>query len=247
MWWKKYFNFWNEIQSSVKTDDITKREVDFIEDYVLGFDKSLHILDVPCGQGRVCLELGKRGYKAKGIEYNKASVLYGKEQIKTLGLEKKVSIVNGDMRKLKYNQKFDVVLCLYNSFGYFPEEENEQFLKGVADALKPGGLFLLDNHILESILPNFSPRSVWRAGKYFIIEDRIFDHTDTCMKGNWQIGLDDEYQYYQTVVRFYSYKELTKILKKYGFVDFETYSDYKANPFETGDDALLLVAKKGSK
>lgn len=45
---------------------------------------------------------------------------------------------------LDFKNKFDIVLLLFTSFGYFSDEENFRVLKNVYAALKPSGHFVLD-------------------------------------------------------------------------------------------------------
>ncbi len=60
-WWKKIFNatYLKTDADVVQDKNITKREVDVILDY-LKPDKSDHILDLACGQGRHLQELENR-------------------------------------------------------------------------------------------------------------------------------------------------------------------------------------------
>jgi SAM-dependent methyltransferase len=51
----------------------------------------------------------------------------------------------GDMRDLSAHAgAFDVVLCLWQSFGSFDEATNRAVLAGMAACLRPGGRLILD-------------------------------------------------------------------------------------------------------
>jgi cyclopropane fatty-acyl-phospholipid synthase-like methyltransferase len=65
-WWESYFSgLWLDIPRQAKPEEQTRAEADFIE-------KALHltaeaaVLDVPCGEGRLSLELGSRGHWVHG-------------------------------------------------------------------------------------------------------------------------------------------------------------------------------------
>src|SRR6266436_7171004 len=45
----------------------TKAEADFLVK-VLGCDEGASLLDVPCGNGRLSLELARRGYRVTGVD-----------------------------------------------------------------------------------------------------------------------------------------------------------------------------------
>lgn len=66
-WWK---NFWTgpalEQQRSVKPEQ-TRAEADFIEK-MLCLPLQSKILDIPCGEGRLSIELAARSYQVTGVD-----------------------------------------------------------------------------------------------------------------------------------------------------------------------------------
>ena len=67
-WWKNFFygvalDLWRQ----AVTDEHTRHEADFIES-VLQLAPSANVLDVPCGNGRIALELASRGYRMTGVD-----------------------------------------------------------------------------------------------------------------------------------------------------------------------------------
>lgn len=54
--------------------------------------------------------------------------------------------------------KFDVILNLFSSFGFFKmERENKKVLKAFVQALKPGGKIVIQTINRECVLKNFIP------------------------------------------------------------------------------------------
>ncbi|HPZ08155.1 MAG TPA: class I SAM-dependent methyltransferase [Candidatus Eremiobacteraeota bacterium] len=71
-----YDNFFDEnyIKTCAHLDrERTARDVNFILK-VLEISHNDLILDIPCGFGRHCIELTKRGYKVAGMEYNMCQI-----------------------------------------------------------------------------------------------------------------------------------------------------------------------------
>ena len=52
--------------------------------------------------------------------------------------------VQGDLRELPFDGRFDAVLNWFTSFGYFDDEGNRRVLEGFHRALRPGGTLLLE-------------------------------------------------------------------------------------------------------
>lgn len=241
-WWIDYFESWTDIQPSIKTKETTTIEVDFIHQ-ILEDCQCKTVLDVPCGEGRIAIELAKRGFETYGLEFNQKAIDIGLSNVKNTNLP--VSLAQGDMRTMTFDKEFDSVICIFNSFGYFEEAENEQFIKQVSKALKVGGYFLMDTHVLETLLPVITPKASWQAGEYMIVEKRLFDYSCSRLKGRWVIMHDEkDPKIYESSVRIYSYLELTRLLKKYGFDNFEPYGDFDGKLFDMGDEGLLLLAQK---
>ncbi|MGB9810639.1 MAG: methyltransferase domain-containing protein, partial [Dictyoglomus turgidum] len=119
------------------TPERTRKEVDFLES-TLAIKRGYLILDLGCGFGRHTLELGKRGYRAIGIDRSEDLIEIAKEEAK----KEKVFNVEfyimeyKDIEKLGY--KFDVVFSLYTSFGLSTYEEDKEAIEKVYNILKKG-------------------------------------------------------------------------------------------------------------
>ena len=52
------------------------------------------------------------------------------------------------MRRIPFEGEFDAVINMFTAFGYLEsEEEDQEVLRQVYKALKPGGVFLLEMYI----------------------------------------------------------------------------------------------------
>ena len=102
--------------------------------------KYRRILDVACGVGRHHRYLRDAGFNVYGIDANRS--LIEEARRRNPGFEECYEVA--DMRELKYRGEFDVVLNWYTSFGYFSDEENRLVLRNFYEALKPGGLLIMD-------------------------------------------------------------------------------------------------------
>ena len=107
---------------------------------ILSPNKEAYFLDLYCGKGRHSILLNKMGYKVDGIDLSKNSI----EQ----ALREKRNNLNffvKDMKQINEHSKYDYILNLFTSFGYFNDtKDNHLVINGVTKALKKDGLFVID-------------------------------------------------------------------------------------------------------
>src|SRR5215470_15286838 len=67
-WWKHFFHgIALDLWRAAMTQEATQGEADVIQK-LLALPSGACILDVPCGNGRHCLELAARGYALTGLD-----------------------------------------------------------------------------------------------------------------------------------------------------------------------------------
>ncbi|MGI8950359.1 MAG: class I SAM-dependent methyltransferase [Chitinophagaceae bacterium] len=174
-WWRYIFNsLYIKTDADVVDDDnITKHEIDlFLK--IINADKSAHILDVCCGQGRHSFELYKRNFtNVEGLDRSRYLISKAKNINKRNGFS--VKFKEGDARSLPYAENsFDVVMLLGNSFGYFESADDDlKVLKSISKILKPNGKLLIDVADGDFLKQNFQPRSwEWIDKKHFVCRER---------------------------------------------------------------------------
>lgn len=68
------------------------------------------IIDIGSGDGRIVIELAKKGYTVSGIEINPFLYLFSNLRIKLLGLKEKAHVYHGNFRDFDYTG-YTLVLC----------------------------------------------------------------------------------------------------------------------------------------
>ncbi|MEZ4886239.1 MAG: class I SAM-dependent methyltransferase [Chitinophagales bacterium] len=244
-WWKDYFlDAWPKIQHFIKGEENTYLETNYIEG-ILEEKKYKHILDVPCGTGRIALELAERGYTTCGLDFNKKNIEEAQKSSVQKELPQQTEWICGDMREIPFKNTFDAAVCIFGSFGYFDDIDNRKFLQSVYDSLKPGGSFLLETHTLETMLPIFTHQDFWRFEDCWVLDERNFNIPESRIESTWTTIQDGGQQLqHKSSVRIYSYRELTTLLKSVGFKHFSAEGSFEAEEFELGAERLLLLAEK---
>jgi len=242
-WWENFFHgvaldFWRAAIPA----ELTSAEADFLAKQ-LQLTKPAKVLDVPCGNGRIAIELAKRGFALTGIDIAREFI----DEAQSSSLQAGVAIDwrNQDMRDLPWSGDFDGAFCFGNSFGYLDDEANADFLKAVSRALKPGGRFILDAPaIAECMLPNFQPsRSIELAGIKVDIEHR-YDHEQGRMFNDFTFSRDGVVDRRPSSQRTYTYRELIELLRAASLETTAAYGSLTEEPFNLGAHRLLLVSQK---
>lgn len=118
------------------------KEMQSIESLCGSFD-GLKVLDAGCGRGRHAMEIARSCPHAEihGIDFSETNIESAKGKIGNLD---NVSFEVCDLREYHPEERYDVILCLYDVIGSLPEEEdNRRILENLASSCKTDGLLVL--------------------------------------------------------------------------------------------------------
>ncbi len=127
------------------------------------------LLDLACGTGRHARLLAGQGYQVLGVDRNvqalRAAQAHAVDNLRFL---------QHDMRDLAaLPGRFDGVICLWQSFGYFDAPTNEAILRTISDKLIPGGRSILDLYHRDFFERNQGRREFEMGGKTVIEEKHM--------------------------------------------------------------------------
>ncbi len=214
---------------------------------LLKLKKNFSILDVPCGYGRHTIELAKRNFKVTGSDLNSFHLRIAKKEAAKQNL--KIKFYKEDMRKLNHKVKFDALINMFYSFGFFAtDKENLLVLEKFYEALKPGGKFLMHTdvnipRILSGKYKKNETRNLPNAKQLQII-DRYNPKTKR-VKGIWIITSKDKHKTKKTYsVRVYQKEEFIKMCLRAGFKKCRAYSNWNGTPYSKNSEEIIFVATK---
>lgn len=242
-WWKDFFTGLTiDLWRAAITEEQTRAEADFLKK-TLQLTPQSKALDVPCGNGRLSLELGAHGFQLTGVDISHGFL----EEARSTAVKRqlKISFEQREMRDLPWEKEFDGAFCFGNSFGFLDDNGNANFLKAIYRILTPGRRFVLDAaSVAENVLPKIQNRTEVQIGDILFREENQYDH----VMGR----LDTEYTFirHSTVEkrfgshRIYTYRELCHLLEAAGFIILEAYGSLTQEPFKFGSTGLFFVAMK---
>ena len=245
-WWESFFSgLCLGYVRHIRDEEQTRAEMAFIH-AALGLPQRARVLDVPCGAGRLALELAAWGYEVTGIDQSAGLIDAARDD--AAGHDLQIDFRHGDMRDLPDEAGYDGAVCFWNSFGYFDDAGNLEFLRAVSRSLNPGGRLVLDTPLMETLLHGIAdePRIWTEAGDLLALEERGFDYERGRLESTWTFIRDGEREVREMSIRLYTYRELVTVLERAGFGEHQPYSSLEFEPFELGAPWLYLVTTKVS-
>lgn len=236
----------------------TTAEADFLTEAVK-CDAGAHLLDVPCGNGRLSLELARRGYRVTGVDMSTEFLEEARANLLTLSLNDgnptgnalktnlpmQVDFLLGDMREIEGEAIYDGAFCFGNSFGYLEYADMESFLNRVAQTLKPGARFVIETGMAaESILPKFEERTWYQIADILMTVEHRYQAEESCVDTDYTFVLDGKSETRSAKHWVYTTGEIRRMLERAGFVVLNLYGSVDCQPYKLGARDLVLVAQR---
>jgi 2-polyprenyl-3-methyl-5-hydroxy-6-metoxy-1,4-benzoquinol methylase len=208
-----------------------------------GLQPGARILDVPCGGGRLALELASLGHRVTGVDLASDLVGAAEAAARERGLE--ADFETGDMRGIPWAAKFDAVVCFGNSFPYFDDEGNEAFLRAAARALRPSGRLVLNVPTLaEAIFPHLVACSWHEVGDILMLRKASHDPGTGQIVTEYTFIRGDVVEKKAAVYRVYTYREMVRMLRDAGFAAVEGFGSMAGEPFQLGSRNCYIRATR---
>jgi 2-polyprenyl-3-methyl-5-hydroxy-6-metoxy-1,4-benzoquinol methylase len=197
------------------------------------------LFDLCCGMGRHAISLAELGYQVTGLDLSQALLAEAK---KWPGAEH-VRWVCGDMREVAFAGKFDAVVNLFTSFGYFESDvENKQVLAHIRAALKPGGKWLVDFLNAEYVVDHLVPVSERVQDGYAIRETRSIE-ANSVVKHIALTRPDGTKAEYWERVKLYDLAWFEQACAEVGLAIEAVYGNYDQTSVGESSPRLILMGK----
>ncbi|TWF37247.1 methyltransferase family protein [Chitinophaga polysaccharea] len=241
LWFKDWFNSpYYHLLYSHRDDREAAAFIDKLLTY-LHPAADAEMLDVACGKGRHAKYLADKGYNVTGIDLSIESINVAKK------LENDhLSFFQHDMRLPFWVNYFDVVFNFFTSFGYFDSQrDNDNALRTLKNAMKPGGRLVLDYLNSEYVAAHLVTDEVKEdEGVVFDIHRELNDH-----KFMKQINILDKVKMrraaYTESVNAFTRADFERMFVKQGLQITEIFGDYHFNSYDAQrSPRLIIVATK---
>lgn len=204
-----------------------------------------NILDLGCGPGRHCLALAKKDYLVTGVDSSHFLLSKARDNSQSLP----INYIQDDMLTYSNPNEFDLIINMFNSFGYFDSpEENQQVLNNAFLNLKDNGTLIIDTVGKETLARTIEPVHLTEyANGDLRIERPLLINDLQVFSNEWVLVSGDKafkrsYQHY-----VYTPMELTRMCKDAGFRDVQCYGSLSGDDYDLGSERLVIVAVKNEK
>jgi 2-polyprenyl-3-methyl-5-hydroxy-6-metoxy-1,4-benzoquinol methylase len=230
------------------------QQCDFIEDALSrrGVINGGRILDAGCGIGSHAIELARRGYIISGIDLSPQFIM--EAQRRTGDTPLPVTFDVGDILDLPAATASDAVLCRGVLNDLLDEVSRRAAFRSFANALRLGGVLILDVREWEATLrrktlePVFEKAVETPHGHLTFRSVTRLEHQTRRLLVSEQHTLQtqgvEKVSTYEFSMRCWTREELQEHLRKAGFATFEYFGAYDRVVPAGASDRMVCVASK---
>ena len=205
--------------------------------HYLNLPEDAKILDLACGKGRHSIYLNEMGFDVTGVDLSENSIAEAKKFS-----NEKLHFAVHDMRETCPN-KYDAILNLFTSFGYFEhEEDNFKTLKAIHESLTEYGFAVIDFMNVYTVIENLVAEEVKTVeGIDFHIKRSVVD--GYILK---EIDFEDNGQTFHFIekVRALTLEDFEQMMEEAGIYLLDTFGDYKLKKFHKKESERLIMLFK---
>jgi SAM-dependent methyltransferase len=238
-WFSEWFNspYYHVLY---KNRDFKEAE-SFIENLIHNqhFETNQQFLDLACGKGRHAIYLNSKGFKVLGLDIAPESIVEAQQSA-----NKTLHFAVHDMRNsLQPYGKFDFILNLFTSFGYFEQDaDNFKTIQAIKSALQPGGTLILDFMNTEKVIQNLVPHEV-----------KTIDNITFNITRKLENGFIIKQIQFEDLNRAYLYEERVCALSKAHFENYfaaaglkiqTMYGNYELDPYDKNNAPRMIFVVK---
>lgn len=221
----------------------------------------MHILEIGCGGGKLCVPLANAGHSVTGMDTDEHMLHIARQKAVHLpGLR----LVQGDALVAPWGNGFDAVilgtnLLLNISTTWDYKQAQKQLIFRAADAIRPDGLLILDFDCPET-LNAYNNHSEWlcmegtddfgTAGKYFVCNSSAEEHNRT-VKSQRRLELSPRAGAAFTVMlnstkHFPTLEEVCSWLFRAGFTVSSLHGGHHGEAFDALHRRAVITARKAA-
>lgn len=190
--------------------------------------KNSLILDLCCGIGRHSAILAEEGFKVVGVDISPEFIAYAKDMAVERNVSKNVEFRVGDMREIRdvlkdHKGKFNAVINLYTSLGYYDEETDRDILEQLLELTASKGILVIDIINRDFLIRHFQARDVSYIGDDLVqVSERRLNLENSRMENVWEYyrKQGQDLKYIETIEvdhRVYSLHGLKKLVEESGW------------------------------
>ncbi len=197
------------------------------------------VLDIACGAGRHAIAFARRGFNVTANDLSCFLLDTAKKEAREEGFE--IGFNCSDMRSINLDHRFDLIVQLFSSFGYFEtDEEDRAVVRNVSEMLNPGGWYVLD-----LINPDYLRRHIVLCTEktvetLSITEERELTDRNVCKTIRIRDENGDECSFSESV-RLFTPTEISALLENEHLEVRFMAGDYRGSLFDADSSPRMII------
>ncbi len=198
------------------------------------------VCETACGTGTHAVALAQQGYEVTCADISNAMIEIAKGKsgpwIKAFHVS--------SMTEIDLKEKFDAVLCLYDSVNYLLTEDDIQKMFSCSfRLLNSGGLFIFDACSIQNSMRNF--KDYYEHDKNWNYKRRShFDKESRIQRNEIGIVLGEESYHETHDQRIYTLEEWREMISKTDFNSLAIFEDMSFDPASEKSDRFHFILEK---
>jgi SAM-dependent methyltransferase len=228
-----YYHLLYQDHNQAEADSFIRQLVDYLQP-----PSGSRFLDTACGKGRHCVALAKNGFDTVGCDLSRASI-----QAAQQNANEHLRFYVHDMRQSFPEGNFDYALNLFTSFGYFDDDQGHlQALCTIHDALKPGGLLIIDFMNAAKVIRTLQTRKTKTINGITFREHR--EAVASRLLNHIEVDDHGQIHHFEECLQILFLSDFQTMFKKIGF-KLEQIMDDTFKPFDAANsNRLIMICKK---
>lgn len=224
------------------------RHVEWIHQVLLD-DDAVPVLDLCCGPGLYTSRLAKYGHTCTGIDFSPASIEYARQM--TQPDQGRCSYRLDDIRTADYGTGYGLVMLIFGEFNVFRPEDARKIVEKSYQALKPGGLLLMEVSTCDKIYDMGQNPPLWYSAPAGLFSDRphlclteSFYYPDQGVAITRYYIVDSQtgtVNLYSCSYQGYTHSDLEALLEGAGFENIRFFNSLDPRQEESNGGEFLVV------
>jgi ubiquinone/menaquinone biosynthesis C-methylase UbiE len=236
---------------------ITKQNLPFYVELMAA--SSGVVVELGVGNGRICIEVAKRGRRVVGVDSSEGILELCRTRAIEAGMEDRLELVSGDFRDFEIPEPAEVITMPFHAIGHLLTKEDKLIaLRNVHRQLVSGGRFVFDHFIFDPDypippgLPHLRAETVdpETGRKRLLWETSIRDASRqvirvfACTEDLDDDGTVVNRRYRKTDISWMAPEQSRELLEETGFEVEAVYGDFTRAPLEVGSPEQVWIARK---
>ncbi len=221
--------------------------IDYIDEILFSYKRDFcKLIDIACGTGTMAILFQQRGYNTTGSDGCAGMIEQAQE--KSIYHEIPLPFYTMNMTEISLEEKFDAVICLYDSINYVLKREGvEKTLQNAWNLLNEGGIFVFDICTEENSIrffDGYEDKGETRDYKY--IRHSKYNSKDKIQFNTFYLFSKDGTEYFKEVhhQKIYTIGEMMELVDKSLFTFKGKYHDFSFEPPNLYSERIHFVLQK---